>query len=495
MPTPVYGTRRRTKSSEPNSLGKAGADLDVPQFEPGPIRSTSLSDVDVSETSSDDYTPTQEHAPAPPVSSTTARTSSPSVSAPAVTPRTSTPWMEVDPSIALALAMPIGSWLTGGDHLKHIFLAILLVVYLHQLISVPWELYRASRTRRPHTPYQASPQSDAETPELDRLRELASSELQTLEIFYLLLSAGAPFIGAILLRYVLHTVSGPNELSWFSATLFILTTGLRPWSHLISRLRKRTESLHDAVHYPSPDLQLLADSRLKSILDRVEALETELAEAKRLVATKDHVEEVVEDLDDSIDRVEQAVEKIERAVESGQAAASTRMAALEKSIARALSKGRNEKVRIATAGVGNVPAYAMAQSYAHPHTGAVFSALVRILFYFWSIATLSFLFKPTLPPPPSPYRRTSPISPNKPNLTHIKTPRRLETIIEVSQEAPGESSPSDSDLADNEGPKSPSQTHAESPVAQSAADLAADVVTLPYRASLGILSAVARVVR
>ncbi|KZV72305.1 hypothetical protein PENSPDRAFT_751046 [Peniophora sp. CONT] len=491
MPTPVFGTRRRTKSSEVPSLGKV-VDTDGPQFEPGPIRSTSLSDVDVSETSSEDFTPTQEHAPPPSSSSTAARATSP-MSAPAVAPRSSAPWMEVDPSIVIALSVPIGGWLTGGDHLKHLFLALLLVVYLHQLISVPWELYRSSRTRRPHTPYHSSPHTDEGNPELERLRELASSELQTLEILYLLLSAAAPFLGAILLRIVLRAVSGPNELSWFSATLFILTTGLRPWSHLISRLRDRTESLHDAVHYPSPDLQLLADSRVRSILDRVEALETELAEAKRLVATKEHVEEVVEDIDDSIERVEQAVEKIEREVESSRAASETRMLALEKNVVRALDKRRNEKFRVATGGLGNVPAYAMAQRYAHPHTGVIFSALVRALFYFWSFVTLSFLFKPSPPPPTGPHRRTMPTG--KPNLNHIKTPRRLETIIEVSQEAPGESSPSDSDLADNEGPRSPSQMHAESPVSQTAADLVADVVTLPYRASLGILSAVARVVR
>ena len=103
-------------------LGK-GTDVDAPQFEPGPIRSTSLSDVDVSETSYEDDTPPKERVPA-------ARPT-PTVSA----PRDSASWMEVDPSIALALAVPLGSWLTGGDHLKNLFLALLLVVYLHQLIS------------------------------------------------------------------------------------------------------------------------------------------------------------------------------------------------------------------------------------------------------------------------------------------------------------------------------------------------------------------------
>ena len=136
MLTPVIGTRRRStsKPSEDPVLGK-GADVDAPQFEPGPIRSTSLSDVDVSETSSEDDTPTKERVPA--------TRPAPTMSA---APRDSASWMEVDPSIALALAVPLGSWLTGGDHLKNLFLALLLVVYLHQLISGMWTLHAHDAT-------------------------------------------------------------------------------------------------------------------------------------------------------------------------------------------------------------------------------------------------------------------------------------------------------------------------------------------------------------
>lgn len=134
MPTPVLGTRR-TKSSEVPHLDK-DIDEDAPQFEPGPIRSTSLSDVDVSETSSEEFVPTQERVPSPRLYSAATRATSPTtMSAPAVAPHNSASWMEVDPSIIVALTVPIGSWLTGGDHVKHIFLALLLVVYLHQLIS------------------------------------------------------------------------------------------------------------------------------------------------------------------------------------------------------------------------------------------------------------------------------------------------------------------------------------------------------------------------
>lgn len=44
-------------------------------------------------------------------------------------------WTDLDLSIVVALVSPIGNWLTGGDHMKNIFLIILLIFYLHQIIE------------------------------------------------------------------------------------------------------------------------------------------------------------------------------------------------------------------------------------------------------------------------------------------------------------------------------------------------------------------------
>lgn len=44
-------------------------------------------------------------------------------------------WADLDLSIVVALVSPIGSWLTGGDHIKNLFLIVLLIFYLHQLIQ------------------------------------------------------------------------------------------------------------------------------------------------------------------------------------------------------------------------------------------------------------------------------------------------------------------------------------------------------------------------
>ena len=44
-------------------------------------------------------------------------------------------WSDLDVSMIIALLSPVGNWLTGSDHVKNLFLLILLVFYLHQLIE------------------------------------------------------------------------------------------------------------------------------------------------------------------------------------------------------------------------------------------------------------------------------------------------------------------------------------------------------------------------
>lgn len=44
-------------------------------------------------------------------------------------------WYDLDLSLIVALVSPIGNWLTGSDHVKNLFLILLLIFYLHQLIE------------------------------------------------------------------------------------------------------------------------------------------------------------------------------------------------------------------------------------------------------------------------------------------------------------------------------------------------------------------------
>ncbi|KAI0028107.1 hypothetical protein K488DRAFT_74030 [Vararia minispora EC-137] len=469
MPT-VIGMRRRSKSLTddcPSLVESIGID-------PGPLRTSSpsvISASDVSSLESDDEPAKNGGQSSPP-------SSGPRTRHKAVPPTPTRPssWADIDPSVLLALAAPIGSWLTGGDHVKNLFLVLLLVIYLHQLITVPWELYLKARSRRPHTLYPPSAKNG--DPEVSRLQMLAKNELYQLEIIYLLLTVVAPFLGATMLRYVLRSLSGVDNLSWFSTTLFVLATGIRPWSHLLHRLRSHTEELHSVIHYPTPEVQLIADARVQALLDRVQALESELAEMRLHMTTESRLQEAYDDLGESIDRIERARKKNERKTEAARLAQESRISVLEKASMRAFDKRRMHFA-------GSLPPYAVAQGYSHPHTARVFSAFVRILYYFWYLITLSFLAK-TATPPQSPSQHTH-HNGRLPPRRMKSPPGQLETIQEDSHEAPGApDSESDSDFADTEAPR---VAHSRTALVDSAsaADVAANVVTIPYRLSLRLL--------
>lgn len=152
-------------------------------------------------------------------------------------------WSGYDLSIIVALVSPIGNILTGSDHVKNILLLLFLIYYLHQLVEVPWTLYRLSIL---------SEENAESAYEDDPVKAAAQMELRSLEILYLSLTVLSPFIGATLLRYVATLISGdPKILSWFSTSLFVLATGVRPWTHLAERLKDRTQALNEILENSS----------------------------------------------------------------------------------------------------------------------------------------------------------------------------------------------------------------------------------------------------
>ncbi|KAJ7438073.1 hypothetical protein FB451DRAFT_1570485 [Mycena latifolia] len=223
------------------------------------------------------------------------------------------PWYKPSYPVLLALAPPVGNWLTGGDHLKDALLLLLLVFYLHQLIEVPWRLYHAARPRLPSSPAAAGPPTHSAA--------RAASSLRALELLLLLLCLAAPPLGALLLRAFLSPSSAsasastsasgstqpqPEPLSWFSTTLFAFLTSLRPLRELITRVAARSSTLHALAHShssPSPSSQVDAE---------VEALRNRLARLEARVAAQDGA--LVTYVDDALAPVEKAVRRVERRV-------------------------------------------------------------------------------------------------------------------------------------------------------------------------------------
>lgn len=147
----------------------------------------------------------------------------------------------------------------------------------------------------------------------------AASELRRLELFFLMLTAVSPFVGAIVLRTAASSMIGAHAVSWFSTGLFVLATGMRPWAHLVDRIGHRTSDLHDIVHFPAPDSTYVQDKeqeaeaareKLAEMMKRVEVLELALGGVKAQV--KSTREEVVLYVDDALETVERAGRKQER---------------------------------------------------------------------------------------------------------------------------------------------------------------------------------------
>lgn len=169
---------------------------------------------------------------------------------------------------------------------------------------VPWKLYHQARRRHSrHTP-----RLDPESVEA-RYAQLAASELRRFEFFFLFLTFLSPFFGAFLLRYVTASILGPDAVSWFSTGLFVLATGVRPWTHLVERLGQRTTALQSYVHRPSP-LHVASEEQHLLLEKRVAEMEKALNKIKSQVAHT--TEDVCEYVDDAVGAVEHAMRKQER---------------------------------------------------------------------------------------------------------------------------------------------------------------------------------------
>jgi uncharacterized protein (UPF0335 family) len=297
-------------------------------------------------------------------------------------------------------------------------------------LQVPWELYHAARQRQPHPSFRSLNLPEREEEATIRVQtRLAAAELQRHEFAYLFISIVTPFVGAALLRAILGLVNGVDSISWFSTTLFVLAAGVRPWGHLISRLRERTASLHDTIHYPSPDTQFIAASRLQAVVDRVGSLEQELSTIKRAMAMRAFVEEMHDDLSSALQDTERAMRKQERKSESVRISYDTRFAALEKAVSR-IERARGERIR-GVVPSNNSMALSATDNRAYNRLKFVFGSIFRFLRTLANGLTFNYFDPPLLPASPSvPVTSMGARQP----LHRTKNASRLETIEEDEME-------------------------------------------------------------
>lgn len=217
-------------------------------------------------------------------------------------------WYQFDLAVVAALVSPVGNLLTGGDLVKNLLYILLLLFYLHQLIEVPWSMYQSARPRRrsPHLPPDPTPD--------DIYKQNAHTELRRTELFFLILATVSPFLGASFLRYILAQIAGEDVLTWFSTGLFLLATGIRPWTHVVERLTLRISHLHNVIHYPSPE-QTTKDlqQQLTDLKQQMARVEHTLGKVRRRM--DDGAEAMYEYVDEAVDVVEKSLRRHEKKCE------------------------------------------------------------------------------------------------------------------------------------------------------------------------------------
>ncbi len=170
---------------------------------------------------------------------------------------------------------------------------------------------------------------------VDEAAEVALTELRALELCYLCLTVVGPFLGAMLIRYVFAAMEGVDSLSWFSTTLFVLATGIRPWSHLITRLQERTSELHETVDLPSSEQrERETDKKLQVVMKRLDALEDAVIQLRAKAANIAPLQEACDELNDALGDVERSLLRQERKVETTRISQGSRLAVMESNVYR-----------------------------------------------------------------------------------------------------------------------------------------------------------------
>ncbi|KAI7829463.1 hypothetical protein BC939DRAFT_27476 [Gamsiella multidivaricata] len=165
---------------------------------------------------------------------------------------------------------------------------------------MPWDLYYAARTRRILlTSVSANAPVD---PVLELRRQTAAASLRRQEFFTLLLVLASPFIGGYTLQYLKTFFSSYEDyLSALNIELFIIASGIRPLTHLISLLKARALHLQEQVHYPDAEVELLRR--------KVASIEAEMSQLRRAFATKRDVLQVQDSVEPTLHQLTKQIKR------------------------------------------------------------------------------------------------------------------------------------------------------------------------------------------
>ena len=218
--------------------------------------------------------------------------------------------------LLIAILPPLGAVIGGqADAWSDAILLLLASFWLYQFLKVPHDIYHAARTRRilhadsddiedevredgSKVPYE-------ETVRRSRERAAAAAELRRAEMFSLVALVLSPIAGAYLLTWMMEVFTDGNRyLNKFNIRLFMLASGIKPWSHALSLFRQRLLHLQEVVHYPS--------SRVETLNRKLARMESDLSTLRKLVATKSDVSLLREGIDLPLTQLSRSMRRYEK---------------------------------------------------------------------------------------------------------------------------------------------------------------------------------------
>ena len=211
--------------------------------------------------------------------------------------------------LALALLPAAGGMMftNGSSVVTDLTLLVLAAIFMNWALRMPWDWYHAAQSAQeyapdspitsdtieeedesqvddstpspqPQTPNRERPLGDRSIAEQDRLA--AQNELRLHELMALLSCFAFPALAAWLLHAIRSQLSRPSEglVSNYNLTIFLMVAEIRPLSHLIKLIQRRTLYLQRRVGLDRPLSRSGGDtSRTDDLAARIEELESHIA--------------------------------------------------------------------------------------------------------------------------------------------------------------------------------------------------------------------------
>ncbi|KAI8647405.1 hypothetical protein BD408DRAFT_334911 [Parasitella parasitica] len=200
-------------------------------------------------------------------------------------------------------------------------MVLLVLYYVHKWMTVPWAYYESARSRhimhqklsneRTNAGILHIPKNEQEAFARRMQRDHSKSksitaELRRHELAGLLLVVLSPAIAGYTLQYSRYLLSNIDRyINAFNVTIFILAASIRPLTHVMTLLQRRTAFLQSEA--------LASENQVQVLQAKLDILEKELYGLRKAFATKQDLGQLVtEDIKPSLQQFAKKLKRFEK---------------------------------------------------------------------------------------------------------------------------------------------------------------------------------------